>query len=265
LRFGANTRYYVTDYNATITSSVPIKIGELTLTSNFHNLILSGEVVGGRDGNFGATRFQLGIRSNTLPSKSFAFTQERFSGGATLDIKAYQDTTSGRVVLAYVPSLEFQFAGWRIWITERATYNYFTNNTSYEALNTTGLTEITASTSGSMALVIPLSMNTQKITNLGTPTANADAATKLYVDNAVGAVTVPNYTEVTITSGNTSGTDGASNRMYTHGSSIAGVREVHLGTADELRLVAPSKFVVSGATITFSGVDVWNDDILVFR
>jgi hypothetical protein len=46
-----------------------------------------------------------------------------------------------------------------------------------------------------------IAMGTNKITGLGTPTANQDAATKLYVDNQVGAI--PTLDQV-LTSGNTS-------------------------------------------------------------
>ena len=54
-------------------------------------------------------------------------------------------------------------------------------------------------TGGTMSGAI--AMGTNKITGLGTPTANQDAATKLYVDNQVGAI--PTLNQV-LTSGNTS-------------------------------------------------------------
>ena len=41
---------------------------------------------------------------------------------------------------------------------------------------------------GSVAMTGALPMGTQKITNLGTPTASADAATKAYVDGAVSGI-----------------------------------------------------------------------------
>jgi hypothetical protein len=54
-------------------------------------------------------------------------------------------------------------------------------------------------TGGTMSGAI--AMGTNKITGLGTPTANQDAATKLYVDNQVGAI--PTLNDV-LTAGNTS-------------------------------------------------------------
>jgi hypothetical protein len=48
------------------------------------------------------------------------------------------------------------------------------------------------SKTGSTISILPsssVSFNSQKITNLATPTADADAATKAYVDTQVGVVT----------------------------------------------------------------------------
>jgi len=74
-------------------------------------------------------------------------------------------------------------------------------NTKYPTVTAvnTGLAAKLNLTGGTMSGAI--AMGTNKITGLGTPTANQDAATKLYVDNSVGAV--PSLNSV-LTSGNIS-------------------------------------------------------------
>lgn len=61
--------------------------------------------------------------------------------------------------------------------------NYYTKVASDARyyLGTTGLNSIAAPTGS-------LSLNSQKIINLATPTLNTDATTKLYVDNAIAGV-----------------------------------------------------------------------------
>jgi hypothetical protein len=74
-------------------------------------------------------------------------------------------------------------------------------NTKYPTVTAvnTGLALKLNLTGGTMSG--PIAMGTSKITGLGNPTANQDAATKFYVDNNVGAV--PSLNQV-LTTGNTS-------------------------------------------------------------
>jgi hypothetical protein len=74
-------------------------------------------------------------------------------------------------------------------------------NTKYPTVTAvnTGLALKLNLTGGTMSGAI--AMGTNKITGLGTPTANQDAATKLYVDNSVGPI--PTLNQV-LTTGNTS-------------------------------------------------------------
>jgi hypothetical protein len=74
-------------------------------------------------------------------------------------------------------------------------------NTKYPTVTAvnTGLALKLNLTGGTMSGAI--AMGTSKITGLGNPTANQDAATKFYVDNSVGAI--PTLNDV-LTSGNTS-------------------------------------------------------------
>jgi hypothetical protein len=74
-------------------------------------------------------------------------------------------------------------------------------NTKYPTVTAvnTGLATKLNLTGGTMSG--PIEMGTSKITGLGNPTANQDAATKFYVDNNVGAI--PSLNQV-LTTGNTS-------------------------------------------------------------
>jgi len=83
-----------------------------------------------------------------------------------------------------------------------AIYNLF--KTGFDAVYATiaALNTKLSLTGGTMSG--PIAMGTNKITGLGTPTANQDAATKLYVDNNVGAIPTLN---AVLTSGNNSELD----------------------------------------------------------
>jgi hypothetical protein len=80
-----------------------------------------------------------------------------------------------------------------------AIYNLF--KTGFDAIyaSVAALNTKLSLTGGTMSG--PIAMGTSKITGLGTPTANQDAATKLYVDSQVGAIPTLN---AVLTSGNTS-------------------------------------------------------------
>jgi hypothetical protein len=83
-----------------------------------------------------------------------------------------------------------------------AIYNLF--KTGFDAVYATiaALNTKLSLTGGTMSG--PIAMGTSKITGLGTPTANQDAATKLYVDSQVGAIPTLN---AVLTSGNISTLD----------------------------------------------------------
>ena len=79
--------------------------------------------------------------------------------------------------------------------TEDGTTSGNVTISSYADLRVAGLTASSVTSSGAIA------MGTNKITGLGDPTANQDAATKAYVDSQVSSVPTGDITAVNITAG----------------------------------------------------------------
>jgi hypothetical protein len=83
--------------------------------------------------------------------------------------------------------------------TYTAIYNLFKAGFDLVYASVAALNSKLSLTGGTMSG--PIAMGTNKITGLGAPTANQDAATKLYVDSQVGSIPTLN---AVLTSGNTS-------------------------------------------------------------
>lgn len=141
LRLDDSTRQYTSDYSTTIVANTPTKIGEYNFAANSRNVIITGEIRGQNSASYGISRFVIGGRSNTLPSKNLTFSQDVTDNGRQIRVKLYEDTTTGRVVLAFVTNNDLMNVGWTVTVQERGNYDGFQNTTAYEVLDTTGLTE----------------------------------------------------------------------------------------------------------------------------
>lgn len=179
LKIGSTVRSYASQYSTTIAANTPIEVGEFTYTGNSQNLIFTGEIRGQTGASTGVSRFQISTRSNTLPSKSFTFSQDNIKNPVNLQAHLYEDTTTGRVVIAFTSDTALQNVGWSITAQERADYNYFQNQTSYTVLSLTGLTEIPMSTA-----YVNLYNGKAIFQN------NTDSATAFQVQNALGTAQV---------------------------------------------------------------------------
>lgn len=98
-------------------------------------------------------------------------------------------------------SLTFAIGDWVI--SNGVVWQKVTSESAVSSVNgQTGIVVLTASDVSALALsggtmTGAIDMGTHKITNLGAPTANADAATKLYVDTAVSGVGTVTSVDVT--------------------------------------------------------------------
>ncbi len=167
---GASTLNIVAGSNVTITTN--------PLTNSVQ---ISASGAGGAGGVASGTANQLAYYATT---------------GSTVSASGSNLTWNGTTNTLAVTNLSVSGSVGNITAGTIASGNITSSGTvSANAITSTG-TGTPTFTSGSDIILAPtgaVSLSNKKIINLATPTSNADAATKLYVDTAVGAISVVTY------------------------------------------------------------------------
>lgn len=146
---GNSVHMYATEYTTAITTRNLTQIGNLTFTGGSQNVEIIGEVTGAASQLLGSTKFYLGMRSSTLPTMVFTFTQEQLANSYIMNVTPYyKDNGDGTVtvVLTVFSSSNLHNIGWRIDEYERGEYHYFKNFNNYVVFNATGWTIIPQTT-----------------------------------------------------------------------------------------------------------------------
>jgi len=149
------TKHYATAYSATINANDILQIGTATIAGSSRNVTIVGEVRVVTSQNTGVTRFVLGIRSNTIPSMYFSFTQEKLNQGVSTTVTPYyKDNGDGTVsvVLTCSSASALHNVGWSILVMERSTYNCFQNTTTYTIFNPSGYTQVSEDTTRTLTV-----------------------------------------------------------------------------------------------------------------
>lgn len=158
-----NYRRFISAFDANITTS-GYRIGEYLPTGNTQNTTIVLEVAARASELYARSKTTIAIRSNTLPAVvvSIQSVVER-NGSLGLDIQAWTDTTTGKVVIFAVPNMSCQNMTSTFDVYEKNSYNGFTLINTLTLKDVTGLAQVTPTSMSSYGYSIDFSQVTGTI------------------------------------------------------------------------------------------------------